>query len=125
MNSKDNTNLQDISEKFVEQSENAWETVIKKGNTNTNKKYSEHTSPAKKNVTFVLPINNRFANLVENVKDNTSDSTADCDKYACKGCSFIFQSKKALEDHKRNAHGPKLTNSEMEVDKDEIIKDLK
>ena len=125
VNSKDNTNLQDISKKVVEQSENAWETVIKKGNTITNKKYSEHTSPDKKNVSFVLPINNRFANLAEHVKDNTSDSTADCNKYACKGCSYIFQSKMTLEDHKRNAHGPKLTNSEMEVDKEEIIKDLK
>ena len=111
--------------KIVKQDEEGWETVSKKGTENVNKKDGGQKSPEKQKTTFVLPINNRFAQLAENIKENNSDSREDSDKYPCKGCSFIFQSKNTLEDHKRSAHAKKSYDSEGdEVDKDKMIKDL-
>ena len=111
--------------KIVKQDEEGWETVSKKGTENVNKKDGGQKSPEKQKTTFVLPINNRFAQLAENIKENNSDSREDSDKYSCKGCSFIFQSKNTLEDHKRSAHCTKLSNSDNEGNKDKIIQDLK
>ena len=105
-------------------SEKGWKTVINRGSGNRDKK-ENHNSPLKHKVTFAIPINNRFDNLAENTNAVDTEHKEDNTTHACQGCSFRFQTKSILEEHKRNAHGPKLTNNDDELDKDKVINSLK
>ena len=73
----------------------------------------------------MIPTNNRFESLPDNKEDNGTEDRKENNFFVCQGCSFMFKNKSTLEDHKRSAHGPKLTNFYNEEDKDKAIKDLK
>ena len=124
---KEPTNINTEEEvKVLNNTNEGWNIVTNKRKFDT--KGVGKISPQKKKQVFVIPTRNRFDNISNESEDILVNTDAEnIEMHTCNGCSYRFNTKATLDDHKRSAHGTKNKGEHrgLESNKDELIINLR